>query len=189
MFPDREINCCIDPVFLTSAQKWRDFSSPMEGLQNYLLVFAMGNGKTTDPMVEYAKNYAKAHAYQIVFLSDQEKWYKHRDIKHLLRVTPEQFVWLIANAEMIVTNSFHATAFSIILNRPFLVETAVKRNVRIYDLLDRFDLRQCALDKGKPLAPENFSINWKDVNDRIKMEQKTAFTYLKKALSHRSQET
>ena len=178
LFPDKEIHCCIDPVFLTSSQKWRKFSAPVKDTEKYILIFAMGNGKTADKMVDFGRQYAAENNCRILFLSDQEKWYKHRDLRHLVNITPEQFVWLIDHAEAVVTNSFHATAFSIILNKTFFVETAVKRNGRIYDLLDRFSLASQALKEGKKLTPETEAIHWELVNERIQHQKDAAFSYL-----------
>lgn len=42
------------------------------------------------------------------------------DVK-LLKVTPNQFLGLIRNAERVFTDSFHATAFSLIFQKKFVV--------------------------------------------------------------------
>ena len=60
-------------------------------------------------------------------LWDQETWFKYRDVKHIGAAGPAEFLQWIAGAKCVVTNSFHATAFSIILNTPFYVETEIER--------------------------------------------------------------
>ena len=64
-------------------------------------------------------------------LWDQETWFKYRDVKHIGAAGPAEFLQWIAGAKCVVTNSFHATAFSIILNTPFYVETEIEKNIQI----------------------------------------------------------
>ena len=65
-------------------------------------------------------------------------------IKKLLFVEyidPFELLWIIKNAEYIITDSLHGTIFSIIFEKPFV---AVKRpglSIRILDLLDILNLR------------------------------------------------
>lgn len=59
---------------------------------------------------------------------------------------PLKYVSLIDNSEMILTDSFHTTLFSINFNKSFFVfqrqYSTLNEGSRIMDLLERFDLRQ-----------------------------------------------
>ena len=55
--------------------------------------------------------------------------------------SPEEFVGMFAQANAVVTNSFHGVVFSVILKKEFYAETSnAEKSARIVDLLALFDL-------------------------------------------------
>ena len=61
---------------------------------------------------------------------------------------PKEFVWLIQHAELVCTDSFHATAISINLSIDFIEflrfnnDDNKSQNSRIYDLLEHYQLQE-----------------------------------------------
>lgn len=106
-----------------------------------------------------------------------------------LRANPRQFElpqvqdWInnIANAEYVVTDSFHGTAFSILFNKPFIVLGNESRGLaRIFSLLDQFGLNNRFLDVRDPI-PECLNLpepNWTKVNDTLASERARGLSYL-----------
>lgn len=78
----------------------------------------------------------------------------------------EQWIQSFIDAEMVITDSFHGTAFSIIFNKPFWVLANPRRgNTRMESLLETFGL------KDRMISEENIgkkdlraSIDWERVN-------------------------
>lgn len=158
-----DVVTCIDPVFLYNKNKWeKDMTLPKE--TDYVLFFSVGN--PTEETFTYAKNYAKKNGKKLLLLCDKDIPYKHLLVKHLYGVGPMEFLGYIHNAFCVITNSFHATAFSIIFHTPFYVETSVKRNERITNLLDITQLRSRGLLKGR-LTSSNEKIEWGKVDDNL----------------------
>ena len=61
-----------------------------------------------------------------------------------------EFVNLILNAEAVVSNSFHATAFAIIFHKEFFViERKERINTRVNDLLKVFGVEDRKMDHVK----------------------------------------
>jgi len=62
-------------------------------------------------------------------------------------VGPKEFIWLIKNADIVCTDSFHATVFSIQYQREFYVlkrfddNSKISQNGRLYEILDTYNLR------------------------------------------------
>ena len=116
-------------------------------------------------------------------LWDHETWFKYRVVKHIGAVGPAEFLQWIAGAKCVVTNSFHATAFSIILNTPFYVETEIERKDRVLNILDVFKLKKCGLVEGKSengtVIPE---IEWSAVNSLLNNERKKSLDYIDRIL-------
>ena len=81
--------------------------------------------------------------------------------------SPDRFVSLINNAQMVLTNSFHATSFSILFNKKVYVytESKGKTNARINDLL-----KLCCLeDRLNPCSVSfNDKIDYESVNKRMR---------------------
>lgn len=91
--------------------------------------------------------------------------------------------WLkgIKNAEMVITDSFHGTVFSIIFNKPFWVLKNSKRgNTRIDSILECFGLeKRCISD-----LPTDFDspIDWSYVNKRKQDLVNESMTFLQQSL-------
>lgn len=166
----------MDPVFLTSQNDWRIFSKNPSH-QKYVLVFVMGNGSYVDKLVKFGLDLAKKNHLKLLFLSDQDRWYKFRNIPHLKGISPEEFVGLVDNADYVVTNSFHGTCFSIIMHTPFYVETNIKRSGRVIDTLSRFNLQSRTLSNGVLNTDGTEKILWNEVDRLIKNEVNHAEKY------------
>lgn len=86
----------------------------------------------------------------------------------------EQWLASFKDAEMVITDSFHGTAFSIIFNKPFWVIGNVERGMaRFNSLLKMFNLenRLILTDQMEELDFEK-KINWEEVN-RLREQWKT----------------
>lgn len=179
---DKQAVCCLDPVFLTSAEQWRKFSR-YKKREPYVLFFMMGTSPTAFPAMEFAKKLAAQKGLKAVYLSDQERWYRFRDLEHFGVADPSEFLGLIDNAEYVVTNSFHASAFSIILHKDFYVESVIPRNGRILNLLKLTGLGDRALVKGVPA--DTLPIDWKSVDEKLSVQIGFSEEYLRSIIEER----
>ena len=99
--------------------------------------------------------------------------YKIGDIKDC-NSGPKQFLGLIKNAEAVITDSFHAVAFSVIFNKTFCVLPRYqngkksKSNNRILDFLDQMHIRgRVAESKEQIIEVLNNTIEYKQVNGYV----------------------
>ena len=91
---------------------------------------------------------------------------------------PIDFVNAVANAEYVVTNSFHGTAFSIIFNKNFYVEllkTDAKVNSRIENILQTFSLENRLI--GTAQAQDK--VDWDRVNAKMAELRAESLNYLR----------
>ncbi|MBP3877374.1 MAG: polysaccharide pyruvyl transferase family protein [Lachnospiraceae bacterium] len=174
----------LDPVFLFSPKRWRSFEEWRER-KPYVLFFMMGQSKGALPALAFAREYAARKGQDLLYLSDYDLWYRHPDLRHAGIVSPPEFVGLLDHAECVVTNSFHATAFSIILHKKFFVETRVLRSNRILNLLDSAGLLKRGLDAGaRPL--DTSPIRWADADERLADEIARSREYLQVIAGHKT---
>lgn len=94
--------------------------------------------------------------------------------------SPCEFLGYIRNASYVVTNSFHATAFSIIFHREFYSEIGLKRNGRIKNILNLTGLQDHAINRG--INKENTfkgKIDWSKVDVRLNLEKEKSYKFLR----------
>lgn len=85
------------------------------------------------------------------------------------------------DAELVITDSFHACVFAILFNRPFVCIGNNKRGMaRIYSLLDLFGLQQCLVSLEQSFEIPN--INWNKVNFKLEQLRKYSLCRLEQAL-------
>ncbi|MCD8177825.1 MAG: polysaccharide pyruvyl transferase family protein [Tannerellaceae bacterium] len=169
-----DVVTCIDPVFLISGREWEEYiSTPREN--NYLLYFCIGFPMQST--LSFAEELARKEHKKLLLLMDKDVPYKYVGITHLRGIGPMDFISYVYHADIIVTNSFHATAFSILFHKRFYVETVVKRRERIINLLKVSGLENRALVNGKVTQIQN-QISWQDVDNNMKPWIEHSLNYL-----------
>lgn len=177
-------NCenIIDPTLAIEAQTWRAFSKPVSQKRPYILMFFLGT--VPDYLRQMAQQEAKKRNLEVIEVSSVKDKYFLSE--------PRNFVWLIDNAELVLTDSFHGTAFSINLNTPFYVfsrssEKAVDNRMtsRIVALTEKF----CVSERYavEQLTELDFSCCFVSGNSVLETERKNFHNYLDLCLAQKSQ--
>ena len=93
--------------------------------------------------------------------------------------SPADFLSLFANADFVVTNSFHGLAFSINLERDFVVVPRNEFNSRIESLLTLTNLQERLVStENAALAESEKPIDYGKVNTRLEEERQKAKGYI-----------
>lgn len=139
-FLKNEIRSVCDPVFLLSKDKWIKKSVfPKE--KNYIFTYKIGENLDFDNEAEKLGHHLGKEVIQAVYVKSLKKiFYKKQKIVH--GISPLEFVGFIANADYVVTTSFHGTAFSVIFERPFFSLQIGSYSERITDLLENIGLEE-----------------------------------------------
>ena len=98
-------------------------------------------------------------------------------------VKVEDFLSLIANASYVVTDSFHATAFSINFNTPFMIIFPEKFSTRLASILEVTGLQDRIVEDYNDIKLADKTINFEHANKVLEDERKKASEYLDKALN------
>lgn len=162
-----------DPVFLLTADEWREKEERYPNIPDkYVLVYKFSDNDK--PLTDFACQYARSHQLPLVIVQNSLK--KYKDAVIINDASPNQFLWLIDNAQLIVTNSFHGTAFSIVFEKEFYSETHVSRSTRITEILNLYKLSSHIMKDGKP--SDNISAPREEVRKIIEQYRQKAFQYL-----------
>ena len=159
--PNKSPIVVCDPVFLLSKQEWESFSSMQLCPQEpYIFCYFIG-------LVPYAaETVAKIRrmlGFRLVYLQLQ---LEVRDTFHsdktIIAASPKDFVGLIRNASFVVTNSFHASAFSLIFKKDFVFVPRKKDNERIFSLMKMFNISDVFVTKEKleKLTPDDLKVDY-----------------------------
>ena len=110
----------LDPVFLLEVKEWDDFSGNSESNIPYIFTYFLGDSKKNR---KFAARISKSRNMEIINLAHVSRFCE-TDIgfgKSITEVSPQDFVRLIKNAEIVITDSFHGAAFSVIFKKEFYV--------------------------------------------------------------------
>lgn len=141
---DKKVQVLIDPTLTLSSEEWNQIAEKPKNITNDKYIFCYLLGKYDAAFTDRIKEYADEQNKKVVFLEDI--WRKSgiaSDREFIYG--PSEFVWLIKNSDLVITDSFHATVFSIIFNKRFLVVPREKENndmsSRFVSLFDMFDIK------------------------------------------------
>ena len=131
----------VDPTLLLNKEQWAPFMKSIESIApKYILIYEL---LPSDDLVKLAQKIACKLQIPIYCLCKRGYAIKHYPgSSNLVEAGPSEFIWLIAHATYVITNSFHGTAFSINFGTPFycVLNKQRKNNSRMTSLLDSLAL-------------------------------------------------
>lgn len=162
----------LDPVFLLNRKVWERLAHNWKNPEKspYILVYDFDNN---NEIKQFVQNFSRKYGWKVI--SMLESSYYQNDYS---KEGPIAFLSLIQNARVVVSNSFHATAFSIIFEKEFWVfNRKEKINTRMRDLLTLVGLEHRLNTKET-----HTQINYKDVKDKLEIAIGDSKEYISKVL-------
>lgn len=111
----KKIEQVLDPIFLLTPEQWKDFSVKPFNDEPYILVYQV---KRDANVLRYAHELAAAHHCCVKEITAEAEFFPNSE-RHV-SLSPQEFVGAFVNAKMVVTTSFHGTAFSVMFEKPFV---------------------------------------------------------------------
>lgn len=164
----------LDPVFLLDVDAWTKLEKSVVTEEAYILVYDFDSNERVKTFV---KNIAKVNEWKIYSILPCNYADKCWD-----QEGPRAFLNLIHNAQFIVSNSFHATAFSLIFQKQFAVfERDEKINTRMQDLLKLVG-QECRLLRDTNCDIANEKIDYELVLEKLNYKIKESKDYIDRVL-------
>lgn len=184
----------LDPVLLAGREFWIEAVSGMASGEcetdgRYILCYFLDD---CDELTSAIERFAEQQNCRVLWVKSEQaapaKWFVS------INPTPFEFVKLLSSAAYVLTDSFHGTAFSIMMNRNFCTyprkyQLLPGQRNRIESLLRTFGLEEhfLNLDDVHELSHEQFRVaSYDKINERIKELQEKSRKYLEEALSDES---
>lgn len=160
------VDYCIDPVFLLEKDSYVSLCKKSANYENYrkkkyICVYAIYG---SEKMQEFLDEMQKKTNYEVVLIGGlREKIYASK-MSFIRDAGVEDFLCFIYNAEYVVTDSFHATAFSIIFEKEFYSFTRCEGNSRIGNLLSYLKINERIKSDSGNVCTELSKIDYTNVN-------------------------
>lgn len=170
----------IDPTLLETATFWNQLSETVTPIEeDYLLIYQLNSSHKFD---EYAEKVSKQMGLKLVRLCtryDQAL----KPGKAVLVPSVEQFVCLFQNAKLVLTDSFHGTAFSVNFNTPFISIYPDHFSSRIDSLLRLTGLEHQKLSKFSDYDLPEEKIDFTTANTFLADQRQKADDFLESVKS------
>lgn len=170
----------LDPTLQMPREFWMKWAKkPKE--ENYVLIYQLNTNPQFDA---YASIFAKQKGLKLLrFCTRYDQIVKCG--KSLLIPNVEDFVSYIAYAECVITDSFHATAFSINLNTNFISIYPNSFSSRLASILEQTGLQHRHLTSYDDFSfVENMNVNFAEANRILDAERVKAIEFLRQAIAN-----
>ena len=182
----------LDPVFMCDKSHYEkcvdeaNIANPPKG--KFVLAYILD---PTPAKIKAAEDTAKRMDMELVCVANarmkgnmEANW----TIPKLDDLPIEEWLWYFKNAEMVFTDSFHGTCFSIIFEKPFIsIANKGRGSDRFYSLTEIFGLANRVFDSPAEIEGKDYlftdAIDYDDVNNRISKERARSLKWVKDALN------
>ncbi len=174
----RECRTDVDPTFLMPLAYWRKQEKKVDIQEPFVLFYLLHIPSNIRSVIKQIRDKYKCNIYII-----DRSGFLHlidRHLKGIYSAGPAEFLWLIDHAKMVVTSSFHGTAFSIIFQKQFISLINPAAPSRISNLLSLTGLTSYGISNDAPIPFE--PIGYNEVNDRFNVHINNSKNYLQSVI-------
>lgn len=180
---DKNIEWVLDPTMLLPAEKWLavDCWDKMKLPNKYILVYSMAYDNSKENLIRDISHKTNLPVVRLPFtVADYST-----SNQVLVGSGPKEFVTAIRHADIVLTDSFHATSFSIIHNKLFYCMQRDKiqsMNSRIDSLFRLFEIEPRWVADIEDYNKLSTMIQYDRVNEIIQEHRCTSLAFLNDAL-------
>lgn len=180
-----------DPTLMLNKETWKKAAEAAKvenGIleKHYIFCYLFAEREYYNNAVDILSKRLGMPVVYITLTRNQRKNEKYICVEN---AGPMEFVNYIMNAGFVITDSFHATAFSINLNVPFFsflrsgVTSANNMNSRIFDVLKEYGLEDRLVDENVNFEAVETDLSFKNSNEKLEMNRALGMDFLKNAIA------
>lgn len=164
----RRAEVVLDPTLMLSKNEWLEIEEKSDIKKPYILLYFLG--ELSEENSKTIKKWATDNGKEIISIGNNSI------------MSPSEFIGMINGSSLVITDSFHACVFSVIMQVPFVVcdrkDEHMKMSSRIDTLLSLLQLEERRMDKVKNV----FDVDFSQTEGIINREQEKSYKFLKEAL-------
>lgn len=176
---DKTIKVLMDPTLLLTRKFWStniiNRSQYRDKKERYIVTYFAGGNKGSHRKIiaEYAEM-MKLPVWTIQYSNYTWK----ESSKKILGATMEDFVALISNADLVITDSFHGVAFSLNMGTNFVALTNTANPVRVKALLEQLEIT----DRIDMQPQDYLPVNYEKVTPKLQKLQEDSINWVLSAV-------
>ena len=166
----------LDPTLLLTREDWEQYMAPKKD-SGYIFVYTVFN---SDSLWEYAYELSRKTGLPIKTISYSRMHKREAECDYT--AGPDDWLRYMADADYVVTNSFHGTAFSINFKKQFFFELPPQKSgvgSRLANITARYGLSDRELQKAQPDAV----IDYKDADKALAADRERSYQFIKNFLN------
>lgn len=170
----------VDPTLLLTRKQWQQIIKPESIVKgDYILYYSPWN---SDEVLQEATRLSEKFKMPIVVSNGfSVKWTHRRDLKIVNAVGPAEFLNLLANAQLVVSGSFHAVVFSLLFDRQLYAYDGAS-DARVNNLLNITGLQHVAQEPETLVDPTETARLFAAGRHRLEPLRAESLKFLKNAL-------
>ena len=146
----------MDPVFLLAKKQWENLAIRPD-IEGYILVYDFDQSALVRSIAAALAKQTGKKIISVFSMDGADQVWSD--------MGPREFLGAILHADCVISNSFHATAFSLIFEKDFyVVNREEKINTRMRDLLGTLGLDEKLISE---LPEKKFPVNWSAVREKL----------------------
>lgn len=167
----------VDPTMCITKKEWSKIARRPVLLRRkpYVLMYVLGQMQA--PVMDAVKVYCKIHKAELIVL-------KGNKIYNNCPIGPREYLYLIAHADYVITDSFHGSVFSILFHRNLAVfhrggeSESQDMMSRLDTLLKKFSLESCLMcNEQFPFQGIDLK-KWNEIDERLKSYREQVQNFL-----------
>ncbi|RVU96716.1 polysaccharide pyruvyl transferase family protein [Coriobacteriales bacterium OH1046] len=177
-FPDAEL--VLDPTLMLTKDEWSKIATmPASVKEPYILVYQLNKD---DKLVSYVESVAPKYNMGVVKIS-YGIYDMMKSAKTLIAPSVNDFIGLFLNASYVITDSFHATAYSLNFGVPFTTIAPERFSTRIATILALTGTEDRMLSSADDMAMFERPIDFTRVAARLSAKRESSMAFLREALA------
>ncbi|OLR62923.1 hypothetical protein BHF69_09670 [Anaerostipes sp. 992a] len=136
-YTKNKVMCTVDPTLLLDPKEYLKIADIKDMETDYIFYYHL---EDNEEMKKWCREFAKKRGLKIIYIyKDTIKEFKNA--QNVYGCSPESFMGYIYKAKYVITNSFHATVFSILFKKQFVTFQTSNSAARMIDLLEYLELQ------------------------------------------------
>lgn len=179
----KSCSCVVDPTLLLSKEDYELLIPNSSKKEPFVFFYWLTHDNDLMRGVELTNTIARKYNLEIIHsIYDAPQNMFANKSECMFYDSIEEFLWLIKNADFVVTNSYHGTIFSMIFQRPFYTFIVESMRSRIDTLLVNIDLKNHIVDSYIGVEQIKKQVINLDSQKKFVEKRKESLCYLKRAI-------
>lgn len=185
----KDADVVLDPTLLLNKEQWNEMATPKRQFKKkYILCYFLNYTFNAFPYVdELAQYMQKQTGYEIVRVARPPHKLLVPHTHYKVGASPEEFLALVRDAEMVLTTSFHGTAFAVNYGKPVftVVQDRNAGDSRQVSLMNNLGLESQILSISDSFpSRDRFTYNVDDEQNKLEALRQVSKQYLINALEN-----